>query len=163
TIKGEFYISPNVSIIYVDFSHQINIYPIPFTSYLKVSFHDIKIEMLDMTDASGKKVFSKSIFESDSEIELNTSKLAAGVYYLKKLNTIITFIFLGILPGNTFAQLGGYASIYGETGFFETTDTIWDSMSDLTIEGYFTPCDNEKTMNLFTLGNGLNGLQLTNH
>lgn len=83
TIKGEFYLSPNVSVIYVDFSHQINIYPIPFTSYLKVSFHDIKIDKLDMTDASGRKVLFKNIFEDDSEIELNTSELAAGIYYLK--------------------------------------------------------------------------------
>jgi hypothetical protein len=82
TIKGEFYLSPNVSIIYVDFSHQINIYPIPFTSYLKVSFHDIKIDKLDMTDASGRKVLFKNIFENDSEVEINTTELAAGVYYL---------------------------------------------------------------------------------
>jgi hypothetical protein len=82
---------------------------------------------------------------------------------LKKPKIIFIIIFLGLLPGKLFAQLGGYAAILGENGYFETTDTLWDGMSDLTIEGYYTPCDDEKTANLFTIGDVSNGLQLTNH
>lgn len=82
---------------------------------------------------------------------------------MKKTKIIIIILFLGVLPGNLLAQLGGYAAIYGETGFFETTDTLWDGMSNLTIEGYYTPCDDEITANLFTSGDVFNGLQLTNH
>jgi hypothetical protein len=82
---------------------------------------------------------------------------------LRKTLIIFIFLFSGLYTGELNAQHTGYAAIYGVNGFFETKDTLWTGNSDLTIEGYYSPCDLDNEANLFTIGDSLSGIQLKNN
>jgi len=59
----------------------IKVYPNPTNGELKIEWIDSKIEMIEMIDVMGKRLFTNRI-RNTNEIVINISYLSAGIYYL---------------------------------------------------------------------------------
>ena len=60
------------------------IYPNPSTDIFNIKIGDMQPQNLEVTDISGKILFSKKDFDnSGSEIQINLSNVAKGVYFIK--------------------------------------------------------------------------------
>jgi hypothetical protein len=66
----------------VIFLSGIKIYPNPTNGELKIESNGSKIELIEIFDMTGKKVYANRINQQNTVV-INISHLPAGLYYLK--------------------------------------------------------------------------------
>jgi hypothetical protein len=72
----------NTAISEIEEVVEVKIFPNPFMEIIKVEIITLKKGQIDLIDINGRKVVSKPLDEGDQTIEIETSVLPAGNYYI---------------------------------------------------------------------------------
>jgi putative glycosyl hydrolase-like family 15 (GHL15) protein/type IX secretion system substrate protein len=67
-----------------DYSEKISVYPNPCTDRVNIEFEEKMPRIINLYDVLGNKMFSNEIF--DKSVQIPTSELSSGVYYLELIN-----------------------------------------------------------------------------